>query len=106
MVNVMRQRGGHVDLSLPEAADRLAISELIDAYAYCADRRDVAGQLALFTEDGSLSFLPTAEILSRPRDFGDARRWPRYSTNSKITRRPCNSMVKAQRHSTAFGPPR
>ena len=106
MVNVMRQRGGHVDLSLPEAADRLAISELIDAYAYCADRRDVAGQLALFTEDGSLSFLPTAEILSRPRDFGDARRWPRYSTNSKTTRRPCISMVKAQRHSTAFGPPR
>ena len=54
MVNVMRQRGGHVDLSLPEAADRLAISELIDAYAYCADRRDVAGQLALFTEDTEL----------------------------------------------------
>ena len=42
MVNVMRQRGGHVDLSLPEAADRLAISELIDAYADCADRRDEA----------------------------------------------------------------
>jgi hypothetical protein len=31
-------------------ADRLAIRELVDAYAYCADRRDAAGQMALFTE--------------------------------------------------------
>lgn len=34
-----------------EAADRLAIRDLIDAYAHCADRRDAAGQMALFTED-------------------------------------------------------
>ncbi|MEU6848830.1 nuclear transport factor 2 family protein [Actinacidiphila alni] len=34
-----------------EAADRLAIRELIDAYAHCADRRDAKGQMALFTED-------------------------------------------------------
>jgi ketosteroid isomerase-like protein len=34
-----------------EAADRLAIRALIDAYAHCADRRDAAGQMALFTED-------------------------------------------------------
>ena len=34
-----------------EAADRLAIRELIDAYAHCADRRDAGGQKALFTED-------------------------------------------------------
>ena len=34
-----------------EAADRLAIRELIDAYARCADRRDADGQKALFTED-------------------------------------------------------
>ena len=53
-MNAMRQRGNHADLSLPEAADTLAIRELIDAYAYCADRRDVAGQLALFTEDTEL----------------------------------------------------
>ena len=54
MVNVIRQRRDHVDLSVLEAADRLAIRELIDAYAFCADRRDVAGQLALFTEDTEL----------------------------------------------------
>ncbi|OKJ13923.1 nuclear transport factor 2 family protein [Kitasatospora sp. CB01950] len=34
-----------------EAADRLAIRRLVDAYAHCADRRDAEGQLALFTED-------------------------------------------------------
>jgi ketosteroid isomerase-like protein len=34
-----------------DAADRLAIRELIDAYAHCADRRDAEGQKALFTED-------------------------------------------------------
>jgi ketosteroid isomerase-like protein len=41
----------HATISPLEAADRLAIRELIDAYAYCADRRDAKGQMALFTED-------------------------------------------------------
>jgi len=31
--------------------DRLAIRELFDAYAHCADRRDAEGQKALFTVD-------------------------------------------------------
>ena len=43
--------GSHAPLSELEAADRLAIRELFDAYAHCADRRDATGQLALFTED-------------------------------------------------------
>jgi hypothetical protein len=29
----------------------LAIREVIDAYAFCADRRDARGQMALFTTD-------------------------------------------------------
>jgi ketosteroid isomerase-like protein len=41
----------HHELSAAEAADRLAIRELFDAYAHCADRRDAEGQMALFTED-------------------------------------------------------
>jgi hypothetical protein len=41
----------HVAISLTEAADRLAIRELVEAYAHCADRRDAKGQMALFTED-------------------------------------------------------
>ncbi|MFB6721428.1 nuclear transport factor 2 family protein [Kribbella sp. NPDC056345] len=39
------------ELAAQEVSDRLAIRELIDAYAHCADRRDAAGQMALFTED-------------------------------------------------------
>ena len=38
-------------ISATEAADRLAIRELVEAYAHCADRRDAKGQMALFTED-------------------------------------------------------
>jgi ketosteroid isomerase-like protein len=41
----------HVSISPTEAADRLAIRELVEAYAHCADRRDAKGQMALFTED-------------------------------------------------------
>ena len=41
----------HTSISPQEAADRLAIRDLIDAYAHCADRRDAEGQKALFTED-------------------------------------------------------
>ncbi|MCW2906956.1 MAG: hypothetical protein JWL68_1745 [Actinomycetia bacterium] len=41
----------HTTISPQEAADRLAIRELIDAYAHCADRRDAKGQMALFTGD-------------------------------------------------------
>ena len=41
----------HLALSPEQAGDRLAIRELFDAYAHCADRRDAKGQMALFTED-------------------------------------------------------
>jgi SnoaL-like domain len=43
--------GGHSALSSEEAADRLAIRQLFDAYAHCADTRDAEGQKALFTRD-------------------------------------------------------
>ena len=41
----------HIAISPTEAADRLAIRELIESYAHCADRRDAAGQMSLFTAD-------------------------------------------------------
>jgi hypothetical protein len=41
----------HVSISSAEAADRLAIRELVEAYAHCADRRDAKGQMSLFTAD-------------------------------------------------------
>jgi hypothetical protein len=45
-------RHGETPEHLPEeAADRVAIRELVEAYARCADRRDAEGQMALFTGD-------------------------------------------------------
>src|SRR6201985_957321 len=41
----------HVSISAAEATDRLAIRELVEAYAHCADRRDDKGQMSLFTPD-------------------------------------------------------
>jgi SnoaL-like domain len=41
----------HATISPSEAADRLAIRELVEAYAHCADRRDAKGQMSLFTPD-------------------------------------------------------
>ena len=66
------QRSTHDDLTAREIADRLAIRELVDAYAHCADRRDVEGQMSLFTADteflvymDSRSAVPTQEIRGR-----------------------------------------
>ena len=41
----------HGAISPNEAADRLAIRELVEAYAHTADRRDAKNQIALFAED-------------------------------------------------------
>ena len=66
------QRSDHGDLTLQEMGDRLAIRELVDAYAHCADRRDVEGQMSLFTKDSeflvymdSRNAVPTQEIHGR-----------------------------------------
>jgi hypothetical protein len=41
----------HITTSPEEAADRLALRELVETYAHCADRRDARGQMSLFTTD-------------------------------------------------------
>jgi hypothetical protein len=62
----------HVTISPEEAADRLEIRELVEAYAHCADRRDAKGQMALFTADTHFAVYmnakdptPTQELHSR-----------------------------------------
>lgn len=57
-----------------QMVDRIAIRELLDAYARCADRRDIAGQMSLFTADtefllftDSRSTEPTQKISGRER---------------------------------------
>ena len=66
------QRSDHSGLTPQEAGDRLAIRELVDAYAHCADCRDVEGQMSLFTADteflvymDSRNAVPTQEIRGR-----------------------------------------
>jgi hypothetical protein len=62
----------HVKISPEEAADRLTIRELVEAYAHCADRRDAKGQMALFTPDthfvvymNAKDSMPSQELHSR-----------------------------------------
>jgi len=62
----------HACISPEEAADRLAIRELIEAYAHCADRRDAERQMALFIPDSHFVVymnardpMPSQEVHSR-----------------------------------------
>ena len=38
-----------IEQRLQQLEDRIAIRELIDAYTYCADTRNIEGHMALFT---------------------------------------------------------
>ena len=62
------------ELTPGEAADRVAIRELFDAYAHCADRRDAEGQKALFTEDTHFLVYMEGEGTDRRRSSMAARR--------------------------------
>jgi len=62
----------HVTISPNEAADRLAIRELIEAYAHCADRRDAKGQMSLFTPDTHFVGQSTIFTLTGDRATGEA----------------------------------
>ena len=62
----------HLAITPGEAADRVAIRELVEAYAHCADRRDAKGQMSLFTADTHFVVLmnakdptPSQELRSR-----------------------------------------
>jgi len=59
----------HTSISPQEAADRLAIRELVDAYAHCADRRDAKGQMALFTEDTRLLVFMDATVAAPTQEL-------------------------------------
>ena len=62
----------NIEQKLQELEDRIAIRELIDQYAYCADTRDAETQMSLFTADtnfevfmDSKSSTPTQVINNR-----------------------------------------
>jgi SnoaL-like domain len=56
-----------------ESADRLAIRELVDAYARCADRRDAEGQKALFTDDTHFVVYMDGEATDPSEEFNGRR---------------------------------
>ena len=56
-------------ISPREAADRLAIRELVEAYARCADRRDAKNQLALFTADAHFVVYMNAKDPTPSQEF-------------------------------------
>jgi hypothetical protein len=41
----------NTEQKIQQLEDRIAIRELIDQYAFCADTRDAQGQMAIFTEN-------------------------------------------------------
>ena len=91
------QRSDHSGLTPQEIGDRLAIRELVDAYAHCADRRDVKGQMFLFTADTEFlvymdgrNAVPTQEI--RGRD-GLRPVFENLSTYEATTHFNCQSTV-------------
>ncbi|MFD0782642.1 nuclear transport factor 2 family protein [Micromonospora azadirachtae] len=62
-----------------QLADRLAIRDLVDAYAHLADRRDAQGQAALFTDDarvavydGEPDSTEPAQVLTGRKDLAAA----------------------------------
>lgn len=59
----------HRSISPEEAADRLALRELVDAYAHCADRRDAKGQMVLFTDDARFVVYMDAKSDVPSQDF-------------------------------------
>ncbi len=65
-----------IEERLQKLEDRIAIRELIDAYTYCADTRNIQGHMALFTEDTNFEVymdeknpLPTQVITGRKNLF-------------------------------------
>jgi SnoaL-like domain len=72
MIASQLKRSNHDALTVREIADRLAIRELIEAYAHCADRRDAQGQMSLFTADTHFVVYMSAKD-SRPTQELNAR---------------------------------
>jgi SnoaL-like domain len=101
------QSGETADLSATQLAERVAIRSLVDAYAYCADRRDATGQMALFTEDTDfLVYMDSLSLVRRRANIsGGGPLWPRCSTNSTPMDQPCISTDKTPWDWTATTPP-
>jgi len=83
--------GSHAVANLGEIGDKLAIRELIEAYAHCADRREVEGQMALFTDD--TTFIVYMD--SRAQE-------PSYTLNGREALRPIFENLRGYDTTTHF----
>ena len=92
-------------MSPEEAADRLAIRELVDAYAHCADRRDADGQKSLFTEDTHFVVYMDGDGTEPTQELsGREALTPVFDDLNPTRRRPI-STARARSRSRAIGRP-
>jgi len=88
----------HTAISPGEAADRLAIRELVEAYAYCADRRDAAGQMCLFTPDTHFVVCMDAKNPTPSQELHSREALAPSSQICVNIAPPCTSLDKARSH--------
>jgi SnoaL-like protein len=74
----------HLTISPAEAADRLAIRELVEAYAHCADGRDAKSQMALFTADTHLVVHMNAKDPKPSQELNCQRRWLQFCRSEQV----------------------
>jgi hypothetical protein len=82
-------------ISAEDVADRLAIRQLVDAYAHCADRRDAKGQMALFTPDTVFEVFMDSRSAEPRKRCAAAMLSPRCSKISTPIRQRPTSTAKA-----------
>ena len=73
--------GTHVSISGTEAADRLEIRDLVDAYAHCADRRDAKGKCPFLLRIHTSLCSWMQDPRNRLWNCTDEKTWHRYLTN-------------------------
>jgi hypothetical protein len=86
-------------------ADRLAIRELVDAYAHCADRRDADGQKALFTEEAHFLVYMEGEGSEPTQELNGREALTPVFDDLNRTRPPRTSTARARSRSMAIGRP-
>ena len=91
----------HSEITGTEAADRLAIRELVDAYAHCADRRDAEGQKSLFTEDTHFVVYMEGQGSEATQALDGREALTPVFDDLNRTRRRCTSTARRRSRSTA-----
>ena len=89
--------------TLGTVADRLAIRDLVDAYAHCADRRDPVGQAAVFTVQGEVRLFQADPSAAEPVQVVTGREALVATFTDLMTRYDATSYVNGQSSVTLAG---